>query len=411
VPPRARVRFGPPLVLTAALLAARAAAAPPLVDAVSGAAANDLHLAVPRLYLLFAPLFTTWDGVSMLGMARLRGFLAGCVLLYLVWRLLHTARHRVGWRRELAVLAVSVLSFAAFVAVGLLWHRPMLALAGASPDDVVVDYHSHTNRSHDVRNTAMRQFDADANRRWHARAGFDAVFLTDHNEIQPPSTDGARHPFLCPGTEVSGWDAHIVLLGPTPPIARDLNRPDGLASLLRVTDSAYGALSIASLPEYERNYWNRLDGLVAAGIDGFEIANAAPKANQMTAARRDTVIALARRTGRSVVGASDSHGWGATSMVWNLVPVRGWQAAGGRPANVSPCAAIIHQLRAHSTSNRVVERHHLRSDAAWPSWLTPIGVLWETWRGMGWPLTASWLAWTWIGALLLSFRRLPPTES
>jgi len=22
--------------------------------------------------------------------------------------------------------------------------------------------------------------------------------------------------------------------------------------------------------------------------------------------------------------------------------------------------------------------------------------VWETWRGMGWPLTIAWLAWTWL---------------
>jgi hypothetical protein len=27
-------------------------------------------------------------------------------------------------------------------------------------------------------------------------------------------------------------------------------------------------------------------------------------------------------------------------------------------------------------------------------WLTPIGVLWESWRGMNWQLTIAWLAWT-----------------
>ena len=45
----------------------------------------------------------------------------------------------------------------------LLWHRPMAALAGAGPGDVVFDVHSHTNVSHDVRGTLMRGFDTEAN--------------------------------------------------------------------------------------------------------------------------------------------------------------------------------------------------------------------------------------------------------
>ena len=33
----------------------------------------------------------------------------------------------------------------------------------------------------------------------------------------------------------------------------------------------------------------------------------------------------------------------------------------------------------------------LRPDDWWPGWLTPIGVVWETWRGMSWAMTGAWL--------------------
>ena len=56
---------------------------PALSDPVAGAAPPSLSLAVPWLYLVLAPLFTLWDGVSMLSMARLKGFLVGLVVLYL----------------------------------------------------------------------------------------------------------------------------------------------------------------------------------------------------------------------------------------------------------------------------------------------------------------------------------------
>jgi len=166
---------------------------------------------------------------------------------------------------------------------------------------------------------------------------------------------------------------------------------DALELLLRESDSLYGALSVLSLPEYERNHWARLDSLVAAGADGLEIVNAAPKANEITRARRDSVVALARRTGRFVVGASDSHGWGATNMVWNLLPL-----PGPRPQGAAACSAVLQGLRRGFGATRIVERERLRADSAWPRWLTPEGVVWETWRGMGWPLTIAWLAWTWL---------------
>jgi hypothetical protein len=401
---RAIIRLAVPLGLTALLLGARLLAAPPLSDPVAGSAPPSLHLGVPWLYLALAPLFTLWDGVSMLSMGRLRGFLFGLAALYLAWR-----TGRLLWPRparatppasmlkEIRTLAVALVLLAAFLVGGALWHRPMLALAGADPDDIVVDFHSHTNVSHDVRNTWMRGFDTEANRRWHTRAGFDATFITDHNSVaglQPRAAHQDGLAVACPGIEVSAWRAHIVLLGDTLPVDRSRYNGslDALLTLLATSDSALGALSLASLPEYRRNHWGWLDRLVAAGLDGFEVVNASPMANELPRAERDSVIALARAHNRFVVGVNDSHGWGATSMVWNLV-----HPSQATPSD--PCSAVLRSLRTGFPAVRIIERHRLRPDAWWPTWLTPIGVVWETWRSMGWALTVAWIIWIWVIAL------------
>jgi len=402
----ARARLATPLGLTAVLLCARLVSVPALSDPVAGAAPASLGLAVPWLYLVLAPLFTLWDGVSMLSMGRLRGFLVGLVALYLAWRVgrllwprnavANRAAPRFSMLKEIRIIAVSLLLLATFLVGGALWHRPMLALTGADLHDIVVDFHSHTNVSHDVRNTWMRGFDTEANRRWHTRAGFDATFITDHNTVaglkaaEAATRDQKGQAVACPGIEVSAWRAHIVLLGDTLPIDRGrYNRSlDALLTLLATSDSTLGALSIASLPEYRRNHWDRLDRLVAAGLDGFEVVNASPKANELPRAERDSVIALARAHNRFVVGVSDSHGWGATSMVWNLVHPSGAAAS-------DPCSAVLRSLRTGFSAVRIIERHRLRPDAWWPTWLTPLGVVWETWRSMGWALTAAWMIWIW----------------
>lgn len=359
----------------------------------------------------------------MLSMSRLKGFLIGLVLLYVAWRGVHAgfSRARIEspvrrglWLRELGILALSSALLVAFLVVGALWHRPMHSLAGVAPGELVVDFHSHTNVSHDVRNTLMRGFDREANRRWHGRAGFDAAFITDHNVASHESgvtsgesgvgsqgSEAGRATILCPGIEVSAWRAHIVLLGDTLPVdqRRYNGSLDALLTLLQVSDTSYGALSLASLPEYRRNHWGRLDTLVAAGIDGFEVVNAAPKANEFTRAERDSVIALARASNRFVVGVSDSHGWGATSMVWNLVRDPGEGSAR------QVCDGLLRELKTGFPAVRIIERHRLRPDDWWPAWLTPIGMVWETWRSMGWPLTISWLAWIWLWPALRAGRR------
>ena len=404
---RTIIRLAVPLGLTALLLCARLVAVAPLSDPVAGSAPPSLHLAVPWLYLALAPLFTLWDGVSMLSMGRLRGFLLGLAALYLAWRIgrllwprYARATPRSSILKEIRTLAVALVLLAAFLVGGALWHRPMLALTGADPDDIVVDFHSHTNVSHDVRNTWMRGFDTEANRRWHTRAGFDATFITDHNTVaglptgEPRTAHQDGLAVACPGIEVSAWRAHIVLLGDTLPVDRSRYNGslDALLTLLATSDSALGALSLASLPEYRRNHWGRLDRLVAAGLDGFEVVNASPMANELPRAERDSVIALARAHNRFVVGVNDSHGWGATSMVWNLVHPSGATAS-------DPCSVVLRRLRTGFPAVRIIERHRLRPDAWWPIWLTPIGVVWETWRSMGWALTVAWLVWIWLWAV------------
>jgi hypothetical protein len=409
-----------PVMLALLLLAARLDGVPALSDPVQGTIPPSLHLSAPLLYLLFAPVFTMWDGISMLSLSRLSGFLQGLAVCYVAWRLIHWwLRRRIArgapgrprWLQELRVLLLAAVAFLLFIFIGAIWHRPMVSLAGVRPGWSVVDFHSHSNRSHDVQGTLMRGFDREANRRWHARAGFDAAFLTDHNVVSRESgvrsgesrvTTGGHAgaaTVICPGTEVSAWHAHIVLLGDTIAIPRNLYAKDldGLLILLQRSDSAYHALSLASLPEYRRSHWDQLDKLVVAGLDGFEIVNASPAANELTRSQRDTVVARARAQNRFVVGVSDSHGWGATSMVWNLVLVS--------PETPDLCTAILGQLQSGFPAVRIVERHRLRPDDWCPSWLTPVGVVWETWRSMGWPLTIAWLGWI---ALYIGWRLRPP---
>ena len=403
-----RSRLVSPLVLTGLILAAKIASAPALSDPVAGAAPAPLYLKIPWAYLVFAPIFTLWDGVSMLSMTRLEGFLGGMVALYLLWRItrwLLSGKNSPGSLRvrilhELMVLVLSATLFVAFVVIGAVVDRPMLSLAGTAPDDIIVDFHSHTNVSHDVRDTWMRGFDAEANRRWHSRGGFDAAFITDHNvasrqsPVARQSPDASRQTVLCPGIEVSVWRAHIVLLGDTMPVDRSRYKSlDGLLALLGTSDSVYGALSLASLPEYRRNHWSRLDSLAAAGLDGFELVNASPKANELTRPEVKHVIDLARKHNRFVAGVSDSHGWGATSMVWNLVRAPG-------ESRQDPCPTLIRQLRTGFESVRIIERHRVRPDDWWPALATPLGVVWETWRSMGWSLVASWLIWVWAGVMI-----------
>jgi len=391
------------ILLTVALVAARALRAVPLYDPLGAPLPPGVHLGFPVIHLLFAPLFDLWDAASMLSLRRLEWLVAGLLLLFLVLRgVLAMLRRRVdpdagppiGLIRELSALLFALLGFLAFVAGGLLWHRPMVALRGVPAGLMAVDLHSHSNASHDVQGTLMTGFDAEASRRWHRRAGYDAFFLTDHNTVAGlPAGSGNGLPFVCPGIEVSAWRAHIVLLGTRDSVDRSGygGSLDGVLRLLRESESRYGAISIASLPEYDRNHFDHLDQLIAAGVDGFEIVNPSPKAAMFSKAHRDSVIALGKAHDLLLVGVSDSHGWGATNLSWNLVRVPGWKDAR------DPCQPLLKQLTTGGSATvQIAERHHLEDDSKWPLLLTPEGIVWETWRALTPLQTLSWLFWIWL---------------
>lgn len=396
--------------LTACLAITRIVGLPALSDPTGAALPPGVHLQIPLLYFLLGPLFTVWDGVSMLSMTRLKWLPAGLAILYGAWRLTvfvlpRPRRSKPNYLREVLLAAGSVLAFTLFVVAGAIWHRPMLALAGTGPDVMAVDFHSHTDASHDVKGTLMAGFDAEANRRWHARAGFDAVFITDHNTLAgfraARKGPGEPRPYLCPGIEVSAYQAHIVLLGDTLEVDHNLydQSLDGLLTLLSESRPRYGSLAIASIPEYERNHWANLERFVEAGVAGFEVVNAAPMANQISRTRRNLVMALAHAEDRLILGVNDSHGWGATSMAWSLVSVPGWQES------ADPCPLLLDHLRSGGFSTvHILERPRVRRDSWWPGWLTPVAVVGESWRSMAWPLIASWLGWIWGVALVAAWR-------
>jgi hypothetical protein len=187
----------------------------------------------------------------MLSMSRLEGFLLGLALLYAAGRIVRLIRRRrLVLREEGGALLAAVVALGAFILGGLISHRPTLELVGTEPGVAVVDFHSHTNASHDVRGTAMGRFDTKKNLAWHRRGGFDAVFITDHNTtagLVPTNEPVAQ----CRGREVSAWRAHVVLLGGEVDSVRGPYRRDwsGLRLLLADADTLYGSLSVAAVPE------------------------------------------------------------------------------------------------------------------------------------------------------------------
>src|SRR6266566_1461463 len=196
-------RYPIALTLIALLLLAALGPSPPLVDAVTGAPPADVDLVRPTLYTLLAPVSNVLDALTFLSLERAKAFLVTWVAaLALVGFVQHgSLRRRLG-AAVLAPLAVVLLGVAA-----VLLPRPVPSLVAADSTLTVIDYHAHTELSHDGR----RGWTVADLAAWHAAQGFGASYVTDHNVVFNGGVDTLIR--LLPGVEWSVYDQHIVALG------------------------------------------------------------------------------------------------------------------------------------------------------------------------------------------------------
>jgi predicted metal-dependent phosphoesterase TrpH len=374
-----------PLLLTSLLFIAQAYAVSPLWDAATHADVLQFYLQFPATHLLFAPFFSIADHLTTLGMRQLQWTLAWIALLFIAG---------FGWARA-AVAMGYFLFYAAWI---VLVPRPMTALKTVDPEVLIVDFHSHSARSHDGRRT----FKAADNIHWHAAQGYHAAFLTDHNKVvaseeasritaETWKKDGYRS---LRGQEVSLYKTHLVVLGNheridnkpydskpkrVRPFIRDMHRRDYLV--------------IASLPEYWRYHWgNGVSNLVRWGIDGFEITNSAPKALDFPRDLQLEIVDLCRRENLFMTGISDTHGYGYATNSWNAVRLPGW-------STLDP-AALERRLLAtlkkkRFTAVQVIQRRHVRFERGALEWLSPLADAVLYFRVLSLPQTFSWMAWIW----------------
>ncbi len=347
---------------------------PALVDAARGTPAFDADLVRPAAYTALAPLSNALDALTFLSLDRARWFLIVWVAALVLWGLLSRGSPAQRFARAaVAPAGLLLLGLAAMVLP-----RPVPQLVAADSSLTVIDYHAHTSASHDGR----RDWTAEDLAGWHAAQGFAASYVTDHNAVFSRRPDATAIPLL-PGVEWSVYRQHVIALGDTVGIDRAPYERDtpGMLTLFRALHRA-GAIGIASLPEYWRYHWDDLDAFVTAGVDGFEIVNCAPRALGFPAPARRRMLALAAEHDLLVVGASDNHGWGRVTCVWNLS---------------SPSA---HGYRA----NRVIVRSVALAQADWQAWTAPYTQPWLMLQSLSWSERSSWI--TWIVVILI-YRSVP----
>jgi len=373
------------IALVVLLLATAIHPLSPLIDAVTGSTPVDVDLERPVTYVLFAPLSNTLDALTFLSQPRAEWALVVWILALAAWGALRRSETPLTWRRRTtrALVGPGVLVLLAVATVLLPRPVPRLTTEG-TVGGTVIDYHAHTNASHDGRpGWTLAKLAA-----WHERQGFEASYVTDHNVVYDgslPVPEGTSINLL-PGVEWSVYGQHVVAIGPVEPVPRD-SFQGSTARMIRIFAAIerQGGLSIASLPEYWRYHWDDLGAFVVGGVDGFEIVNCAPKALGFPSNLRRQVLTLAGSHDLMVVGASDNHGWGKVTCVWNVS---------------LPGAQGFHTNRVFARPLALVQGN------GW-SWAAAVSQPWYMLRSLSWSERASWLTWV---VIILLYRAMPRRE-
>lgn len=389
-----------PAVITALVLAGALLGPSALTTGGMGAPAQGVRLEVGWGYLAMAPVANVLDTLSVLTLGQHYAVLVTLILLYVGWRLVRSRRRRGVVRRvgvELGAAALALLGLAAFYGYGIIGPRPMAALVPTDDDVVVVDVHSHTHHSHDGR----RGFDAEDRRAWHAAAGFDAVYVTDHRTFDGYFEGARNNParagegtVLLPGLEIKFAGKYASALGPPSHYERAMQgnhlNEDSVVRLLR--EQGIRPTLVLTLP-------SGLDGLVVStatspGYIALELSDASPRGLRQSRRDRERLLRMADSLDLAPVAATNNHGWGRTAAAWTLMRIPDWQ----RLTPEQLATAIETRLhRERRAATWVVERRvpYAGEDAVSLAGTVP-AITWNMFGAMTPAERVSWLAWIWL---------------
>jgi hypothetical protein len=215
----------------------------------------------------------------------------------------------------LFVCWLAALLFLLFVAL------PANTIINHSKDRILLNTHAHTEYSHDGLITQEEQME------WHQKNGFDAFFITDHNNHKKTleAVEKQRNgqlpdtPLLICGEEYSGSN-HLILLG----LKEDFKSKGLGDSIVIDTVHKLGGIVLVAhwfdgKGKHDITHYTRL------GADGFEIAN------QGVGIHYDRTIyqkikAHCQANGLIMTGVCDYHGHGSTAFSWNALKIPNWNS-------------------------------------------------------------------------------------
>jgi hypothetical protein len=388
-------RYWLPILLTAGAIGL-SGRVPAVQDAVTRSQPAGVALDLPLSYVVTSPLSRTLDALTLLSNPQSIAALLTVALIVVVS--LGLSRENKSWKwwtiRIVALTAVIALVEGAVAFLP----RPMAKLHVDDPSIVVVDVHSHTGASHDVR----KSFDAEDNRAWHSAGGFNAAWITDHVKFDAavgarsgnPKRAGDGVSLL---TGVEGRYHKImstIMLGVDERDTALFNKRGNLLPGAPARGS--GPFTIIALPN--RN----LDSVTLASLDSIEhfaaleLIDAAPRGLGQFDREEARIRSLASRLRLTLLAASNNHGFGRAVAAWNLVSMPGWQTL--TPDHLG--AQLEENFRL--TQPEIVMRTRPRTYGASLPLTLPV-IAWQTLGSLTMSERVSWIVWIWGTALMLRF--------
>ena len=261
---------------------------------------------------------------SFYGMEELTAVLLWLLLLWAVYTLSKIIlRKDISLKKYLLTQLVNLLiivgGWFSFFVVIIFIPLPNDKIENTNENLVLVNTHAHTEFSHDGLISQERLL------KWHQRNGFDAFFITDHNNHrQTLEFVNARKdknlpgkPVVFCGEEFSGSN-HLSLLG----LKSDFKTKGLPDSVVVAKARSEGAAIIA-------NHWfdgerKSLEYYRDLGVDGFEIENTATdkRYNRVVYQR---IKSFCEKNGLIMNGGLDFHGYGSACALWNAFDIPGWK--------------------------------------------------------------------------------------
>ena len=290
--------------------------------------------------------------------------------------------------------------FALFVVI-IFIPLPNDKIINKTTDQVLVTTHTHTEFSHDG------LISQEGLLKWHQRNGFDAFFITDHNNHKQTlefvnlrwNKALPGEPMVFCGEEFSGSN-HLSLLG----LKSDFKTKGLPDSVVVAKARSEGAAILV-------NHWfdgehKTLEYYRDLGADGFEIENTATdkRYNREVYQRIKT---FCETNGLLMNGGLDFHGYGSACTLWNAFEIPGWKNMDSQAKE----EAILNIIKTRDQSKLKVlllndrpyyERKNL--------FLHTLVTLFTYFRTLTILQVLSWILWIFVLAVLVSkLNRNPET--